>query len=97
MEELDEVGIHELVVVGNVEDVDLFVGEFLAEGGEHARLVLFLHDQDEIGPADVTDSQSAPGLAAGAGGLDGDAWFVAPDTLSRRAAPLIAAADEQDV
>jgi len=96
-DELDQLWVHELVLIGYVEHVDFFVAQVLAEFCGEAGFVFFFHCEDEVGPCDVRQSDAALGGAAGACGASVDAVLLEPDALSSGRTPLVAAADEEEV
>jgi hypothetical protein len=97
LEEMDELGVHEGVVVGDVEDFDLEVGEGFREAVSEAAFVLGLHDEDEVGPEQEFLGDTAAGGGTEAGALDFDPGIVLIERLRRGAAPLIARAEEEEL
>ncbi len=73
------------------------VSNFVAKIRDDSRFVLLLHHQDDICPTDVPDSEAPARRPTGTGGLNVDARRSAPDLFAGRAAPLILAADEENV
>lgn len=92
----DEVRVHEVVVVGDAEAVDRFVGDGFGEFFAEVGFVFGFHHENEVGPAEEAcgDADACGGF--GAGGFDGVAGGVAEDFFGGAAAPLVAAADEKE-
>lgn len=97
LEEVDELGVHEGVVVGDVEDLDSEVGWGVGEAVGEAAFVLGLHDEDEVGPEQEFLGDPAACGGAEAGALDFDSGVVLIERLRRGAAPLIARAEEEEL
>jgi len=65
--------------------------------GLQAMLVLGIHREDDIGPADIRRADGASCVRAGTGRQRVEAGPPSPHGFGGRAAQLVAAADEQQV
>jgi hypothetical protein len=97
LEELDEFGVHEGEVIGDVEHFDAEVRHCVGETVGEAAFLLGLHDEDEVGPKQEFLGDPAAGGGAEAGALDFDSGVVLIKGLCRGAAPLIARAEEEEL
>lgn len=97
LEEVDELGVHEGEVVGDVEDFDIEAGEGVGEAVGEAAFLIGLHDEDEVGPEQEFLGDTAAGGGAEAGALDFDSGVVLIEGLGRGAAPLITRAEEEEL
>jgi len=93
----DQLGVHERVVVGDAQRDQALAGERFGEAFAQAVGVLALHAEDEVGPAEVAGGDLDTGAVLRAGRACGIARMVFKQRLGRRAAPLIARADEEEV
>ena len=91
----DEVRVHELEIVRNVEAVDWLFGEGFGELGLKVGAVFAFHDEDVIGPAEEAFGDPDARGGFGAGGFNLVAGCVAENFLGGPAAPLVPAADEK--
>jgi hypothetical protein len=91
----DEVGVHELEIVGNVEAVNRFFGDGFGEFGLEVSAVFAFHHKDVIGPAEEAFGDADAGGAFGAGGFNLVAGCVAENFFGGAAAPFVHAADEE--
>ena len=92
----DEVGVHELEVVGNVEAVDGFFGDGFGEFALEVVAMFAFHDENFVSPAQETFGDANAGGGFGTGRFDGVARRVAEDFLSGATAPFVHAADEEE-
>jgi hypothetical protein len=97
LEEVDEFGVHEGEVVGDVEDFDVEVGKDVGEAVGEAAFLIGLHDEDEVGPEQESLGDTTAGGGAEASALDFDSGGVLIERLGRGAAPLIARAEEEEL
>lgn len=97
LEEIDECGIHEAVVIWDAEDDERRVDEFVGEFPANARGVFFLHAEDDVGPTDVTGGEFDARVVFRAGGTGLVARMILEESLGSGAAPLIAGAEEEEL
>ena len=71
----DQLGLHEIVVVGDVEADDALALQVFPEAALEFGAVGALHDEDDVGPGEVVgrDRLLRIGRQAGGGGLDAGA------------------------
>jgi len=62
----DQVWVHRAIVIGDVQNMHLFVAQISAKFGLQARKMLVLHHQNQIGPADIVQRDGMARIAAGA-------------------------------
>ena len=96
VDQLNEFGVHEFVLVRDVQRCDRRQVKF-SKCLKNASLVSLLHDEDKVCPLDVLASHLATALGAEAGRADLDSLIVAVDAGGGRASPLIPAANEEDM
>ena len=90
-------GLHEIVVVGDVEADDPLALQAPPEAALEFGAVGALHDEDEVGLVEVVgrDRLLRIGRQAGGGGLDAGA--AGEDPLGRGGAEAVAGAEEEEV
>ncbi len=93
---VDEFRLHELVVVGDEQDGAL-VFEGLGELAAEAIEMGFLHEKNDVGPADVSLGDDDAGAGLRARGANLKTGNAAEDALRGEAANAIAAAEEQQL
>ena len=91
---LDQLGIHRAVLVGNVEHHQR-CGAHLEALAQPVGVRVF-HYGDQLGPLHVGRGELAPRRLGKPARANGQAWVLAKHALGRRAAPLVAAADEEN-
>lgn len=96
LEQPDEYGRHEGVVVRDVEADHLFILEVSAEARRELRPVGPLHDEDDVCPFDEFGRARDVGIRAEPGRCDLEVWAAREDLLGRWTPEPIAAAQEQD-
>lgn len=96
LERGDEVGVHELEIVRDVEAVNWFFGDGFGELGLEVGAVFVFHDEDVVGPAEEAFGDADAGGGFGAGGFNLVAGGVAENFFGGAAAPFVHAADEQE-
>jgi len=97
IEEGDEGGVHEGVVVGDIEDGDAFAGEGGFEFSIEAGAMDFFHDEDEVCPLDLLFGQGDFGVGVEAGGVCLDAGMIREDGFGGGAAEFVSGAEEEEV
>ena len=94
---VDQFRVHELILVGNVEDVGGLAGDCIWIVGQQARAVFLFHGEDYVGTLDVGCGDTTAGARTRAGGADLKRRMIPPHALCGRAAPLVPAANEEHV
>ncbi len=97
LQEGDEIGFHELIVVGDAEDDERFVAELGGEALRHGGGVLFLHAENHFGPTNVAGGEFHTGAVDCAGGASLVARMIAEKRLGGGGAPLVARAEEEEL
>lgn len=93
----DQLGLHEGVVVGDVEADDACGLEMTAEAGLQASAVDRLHDEDQVGPVQMIRRQGLVRIGGQACGGRLDARPVGKHPLRRGGAQAVAGAEEEEV
>jgi hypothetical protein len=88
-QQLNEFPIHELIVVGNVQNVQRCIPEGITMLFGKSRSVMALHDEHNVRPFQVRRTQLAPGLFTEAAGPDSQSRIILKHPLGCRASPLI--------
>ncbi len=96
-EEGDEGGVHEGVVVGDVEDGDAFAGEGGFEFSIEAGAMDFFHDEDDVCPLDLLFGQGDFGVGVEAGGVYFDSGMIGKDRFGGGAPEFVSGAEEEEV
>lgn len=97
LQEGDEVGVHERVIVRNIEDGDSFACEGRLELSIQAGAMDFLHDKDDICPLDLLLRNGDLSVLIEAGGICIDSGEVCKDRFGGGATEFIAGTEEEDV
>ena len=95
-QQIDQGGVHELVVVGDAQGEEGLVAELGGEALVHPGRVGLFHAKDQVSPADVAGGDLDARAIFGAGGAGLVKRVVAEQRLSGRAAPFIESTDEED-
>lgn len=90
-------GLHEGVVVGDVEADDAGGLQVAAKAGLEAAAVDRLHDEDQVGPVQMLGRQGLVRIGGQAGGGGLDARPVGKHPLRRGGAQAIAGTEEEEV
>ena len=97
LQQLNQLGVHESVFVGNIEADDAL----RFQAGPEALLQLgamgLLHDEDDVGPIDQLGAERRLGVAVRSSGGGFDIGALREHLLGGRAAQLVLAADEENV
>lgn len=91
-----ELRVHVIVVVGDAEANDLGRSEMAAKRRRQPPLMRALHHEDDVDSVQVIGRQRLFGVRGEAGRRDIEAGLAGEDGFRGRAAPAIAAADEED-
>ena len=94
---VEQFRLHECVVVGDLEGDDAFVFEGVGEFAAEAIQVGFLHDEDDVGPADVAGGDDDAGVGLRAGGADLIGGKALEEFFGGEAAHPVPAADEEEL
>ena len=89
--------MHVLVVVGDVEDGDLFAAEGFAVFPVEAFAVDGFHDDDEVGPVELFGGKGDDGVVVEACGVDVDTGVIGEDGFGGGAAETIHRADKEAI
>lgn len=95
-QQLDELRIHEAIIVGNVEDVDRLGVKVVPKSLDQTGAMLHFHHEDPVRPGDIREGDLAGRLGAEAAGPDGETGIVTENSFGGWATPLVPRADKQD-
>lgn len=84
LQEVDEGGIHEVVIVGNAENCDSFPLEHMTEFSIETLSMDFLHHDHDVSPCDLILREDSVCIFAKPGRIDFDPVVVRKYFLSRR-------------
>lgn len=93
----DQFGLHEGVVVGDVEADDAGVFQMRPEPALEPGPVSALHDEDDVGPVEMVGRDLFLGVGRQSGGGGLDAWVMGEHLLGRWRAEAVAGAEEEEV
>ena len=96
LQERDEVGVHELIIVGDAEDDERLVAELGGEALHDGGGVFFLHAENHVGPTEEAGGEFHAGAVDGAGGASLIARMIAEERLGGGRAPLVARTEEEE-
>ena len=88
-QKLDQLRLHILVVIRDVEHGDAFSGEGVGEFPIEAIAVRFFHHQNDVGPFELLVAKRYLGVVVEAGGIDFDAAVAGEHGLCGRAAQFV--------
>lgn len=97
LEQINELRLHVLEIVGNMETDHPLVRNFLGKFFTKTPYVLFLHDKNEICPTNQPGGDAHTGARFGAGRAGHIIIHSIEDFLSSRTAPAITTAKEQEL
>jgi hypothetical protein len=96
LEKLNQVRIHVVVFIGDIEDGDFFTTELRAKFSIETIEVVFLHDEDKISPVDLLFGQGDDGVVIESGGIDFDARLIAKNGFGGGTAQFVLRAEKEN-
>src|SRR5882762_1248450 len=96
-QEVDQIGIIISKVIGDAQADGPFPRDGLGELRLEVVPVPALHDEDEVGPTEQTLRHTLTRARFGSGRFGGVTWKIPVKLLRRAAAPLVSAANEQEM
>ena len=97
LEGRDQVGVHEGVIVGDVEAMDWAIDDGFGEALAENVAMFAFHDEDDVGPSDKAGGDGNSGGGFGAGGANGVSGKVFENFFGGATAPFVAAANEEEL
>ena len=94
---LQQLGLHELIVVCDLQRDDAFPGERLRVLAADATQVGFLHEEKDVSPTDVPFGDDDAGAWLGSNRADLVRYKALEKFLRRQAPALVSTADEQEL
>ncbi len=95
-EEGDEVLVHVVVVIGDVEDGDALAFENVLEFAIEAAAVDGLHDENNVCPLDLFLGEGDVGALIESSGVRFYSWVICKDSLSSGASEFVLRAEEEE-
>ncbi len=96
VQQVDEFGRHECVVIRDIQADHLLVLEMTPEASGELRAVTLLHDEDDVRPFDEFGRARVVSIEAESGRGNVQIRAACEDPLSGRATQAVAAAKEED-
>lgn len=96
LQQIDQLRLHELVVVGNPQDDDVLAPELIPELLRDPVAMVAFHHDDRVGPFDQVAGERLLGVVVGAGRHRLDPGHALADGFGGGAAQAVLAADEQE-
>lgn len=97
MEDLNEFFVHELIFVGDFEDVNFFVARFTWKPCHQSLTMLGLHDENQVSPFQILAPNRTRRFFTRATRTNMDPLVLGVDLLRRWTSPLIHRAHEKNV